>query len=69
MSRFKFFGFLLPLALAGCLVVGLGAAPAQAHCKGKHLDVDGKTCTHPVEDQESQNFVVELIEDVYQEDG
>ncbi len=37
MARFKFFGFLLPLAMAGGLVVGLGAAPAQAHhCKGAH---------------------------------
>ncbi len=36
MTRFKFFGFLLPLAIAGGLVLGLMSAPAQAHCAGKH---------------------------------
>ena len=61
MTRFKFFGFLLPLAMAGGLVVGLGAAPAQAHCKGNHHD--GVNCTHPDEDQFERHFVVELIED------
>jgi hypothetical protein len=37
MTRFKFLGFLLPLAMAGGLALGLLATPAQAHhCKGNH---------------------------------
>ncbi len=37
MTRFKFFGFLLPLAIAGGLALGLMSVPVGAHhCKGKH---------------------------------
>ena len=37
MTRFKFLGFLLPLAIAGGLALGLMSVPAAAHhCKGNH---------------------------------
>ncbi len=37
MTRFKFFGFLLPLAIAGGLALGLMSVPVGAHhCKGNH---------------------------------
>ena len=36
-TRFKFFGFILPLAIAGGLALGLMSVPAGAHhCKGNH---------------------------------
>ena len=43
------------------LALGLMSAPAQAHCKGKHLV--GDECVHDAEGERSQTFDVELIAD------
>ncbi len=42
------------------LALSFGASPATAHCKGKH---SGNPCNHIDQDQKSQTFEVELIED------
>ena len=42
------------------LALSFGASPATAHCKGKH---SGNPCNHIDQDQKSQTFMVELIED------
>ena len=44
MTRSRFFGFLLPLAIAGSLALGLSAAPAGAHDCVKHNRPDHPHC-------------------------
>ncbi len=44
MTRTKFFGFLLPLALAVGLAVGFMSVPAQAHDCSRHADKTHKHC-------------------------
>ncbi len=44
MARFKFFGFLLPLAMAGGMALGLMSAPAAAHDCSRHIDKTHKHC-------------------------
>ena len=45
------------------LALGLMSAPAQAHCRAKHLDNEGNCIPHDV-GQKSETFTVELIDGV-----
>ena len=45
MTRFKFLGFLLPLAIAGGLALGLMSVPAGAHLCANHNRPDHPHCT------------------------